>query len=165
VLIAVILLGVAGFLVVRGMGIAREREQRRMITEVLGEWRYSPSPSEQQTRIAQAVFSLLKANPKLHDAKGDYNVTPLHLAVFHGNREFAQLLLTHHADANAKAYNGETLLHWAIHHGNKEIATLLLDHGANVNIKDNSDETPLDVAKRLGKQEMVDLLRKHGAKE
>lgn|GEM_PF-2574183 len=35
VVIAVVPLSVAGFLLVRGMGIAREREQRRQITESL----------------------------------------------------------------------------------------------------------------------------------
>src|SRR5262245_19032484 len=121
VVIALIVLGVAGFFVVRNMQRAKERAQREQITDALNEWEGPHSGSEQETKIAQTIFALVKANPKLHDAKGNRGFTPLHVAAIYGDYDIAQWLLDHGADIHAEENAGWTPLHFAAHHRHKEV--------------------------------------------
>ena len=75
-----------------------------------------------------------------------YGISPLHLAVFTGNRQLCELLLSNGASVNARDNNGSTPLHIAALRGNKDIALFLISSGADVNIKDNEGNTPEDRA-------------------
>ena len=60
-------------------------------------------------------------------------LTPLHLAVEHGHKEIAELLINKGSDVNAKVVSGplqgSTPLDWAINFNHTETADLLRKHG------------------------------------
>lgn len=156
-LIGILVLGVAGFFVVRGMQQAKESAQRAELVEALEEWETASLQWEQQTKIAESIFALLKANPKFHNTKCFYGSMPLHVASCHGNRDIAQKLIDHGANINAKGSGGLTPLHWAVAIGHKDVSELLLANGANVNAKDNDGLTPLHWVARYGYEEDAKL--------
>jgi ankyrin repeat protein len=89
------------------------------------------------------------------DAKGG---TPLHDAVWAGEREIAELLIAAGADVNARhAEAGSTPLHYAIVKGHADIAALLLENGAVVGV------TSLHLAAARGSRVILELLLDHGA--
>jgi len=80
------------------------------------------------------------------NAVGNFGMRPLHLAVYVGNREAAEILLNHGADPNARDLAGGTPLHWAVAGGFPDIVELLLERGADPNARDNAGNTPLHIA-------------------
>ena len=112
----------------------------------------------------EAVKQHLAAGTDVN-AKGKYDVTPLHIAAGSGlgHKEIAELLIANGADVNAKVDGGRTPLHLAALMGQKEIAQLLIAKGSDVNAKSDYG-TPLDVAIEENYTETADLLRKHGGK-
>ena len=79
----------------------------------------------------EAVKQHLAAGTDVN-AKGDYGLTPLHLATMYYHKEIAELLIPKGADVNVKDRTGSTPLSWAINfRGNSpELADLLRKHGA-----------------------------------
>ena len=53
------------------------------------------------------------ASPTLADARDADGLTPLHLAVVHGNVPLVQTLLAAGADVNARDDEHHTVVHWA----------------------------------------------------
>ena len=79
-----------------------------------------------------------------------------------GRREVAELLLTHGADANAKAFSGWTPLHYAAALGYSHMAEVLLPRGADARVKDNAGRTPLALATEAGHSSLAEMLQKGG---
>jgi ankyrin repeat protein len=120
-----------------------------------------------------------QADVNARDANG---VTPLHDAVYMGQREMTELLLANHADVNAINATGWkyekrndferesgweagwTPLHDAAFKGHKEIAALLLANHATVDARDAEGETPLCLAAKHGNIALVEWLLDSGAK-
>ncbi len=98
--------------------------------------RQRDSRSGQERRAWKKVKTLIKDNPDLVSRKDDGGDTPLHLAVFRGNRDLVELLLANHADVNAKDKRGLTPLNWASNLDEKDVAELLLAGNAEYNIAD-----------------------------
>jgi ankyrin repeat protein len=80
------------------------------------------------------------------NARGNFGMTPLHLAVNRGDREAVEILLDHGADPNIRDLAGGTPLHWAVATGFPDIIELLLERGADPNARDNAGNTPLHIA-------------------
>src|SRR5215467_5834500 len=78
----------------------------------------------------QRVQELLAADPKLVNAKGEYDKTPLHWAAEKNHRRLAEALVAAGADIGAETTWGSTPLQWAANMGSREVADLLLNHGA-----------------------------------
>jgi ankyrin repeat protein len=72
--------------------------------------------------------------------------------------EVVKLLLSNHAEVNAKNKAGWTPLEQAAFVGSKDVAGLLLTSGAEVNAKNNKGETPLEQAAFHGYKNVVELL-------
>jgi ankyrin repeat protein len=88
----------------------------------------------------------------LLDAGADVSVadygghqTALHLATVGWDKEIAELLLAHGADANARDISLQTPLHRAVYCG-AGFVQLLLDHGADPAAQDIEGKTPLALA-------------------
>ena len=78
----------------------------------------------------EKVEELLAADPKLVNAKGEYDKTPLHWAAEKNHRRLAEALVAAGADIGAETTWGSTPLQWAANMGSREVADLLLKHGA-----------------------------------
>jgi len=86
---------------------------------------------------------LLQADPSLVASRdGALNETPLHIAAEYGQKSVAELLLTFHADVDARDSRGHTPLHAAAlvswpHYGEgqTDVAMVLIAHGADPNAR------------------------------
>jgi ankyrin repeat protein len=75
-----------------------------------------------------------------------------------------RLLMSQHADVNARAGDGSTALLWAAHSNDLDTADLLLSAGADANAANDFRMTPLSQACTNGSDALVRLLLKSGAK-
>lgn len=66
-----------------------------------------------QAARAACADRVLMAAPTLADARDADGLTPLHLAVVHGNVPLVQALLAAGADVNARDDEHHTVVHWA----------------------------------------------------
>ena len=111
------------------------------------------------------LSELLEADQSLVTAYSGDGFTPLHLAVFFGHVEAAQLLLERGAEANARAANEMRVmpLHSAVAADDLASVRVLLEHGADVNETSHEGWTPLHGAAQHGNEELVELLLSKGA--
>jgi len=79
-------------------------------------------------------------------------------AIFRGNKEALELLLSWGADVNTSTVDKATPLYFAASRSNKEIVSLLIDRGAKTDICASSGLTPLNNAAASGQKEIVELL-------
>jgi ankyrin repeat protein len=93
-----------------------------------------------------------------------FETTPLHKAARDGDTNLVKVLITNHADLNAKEKDGRTPLHWAALNGHLEVVNLLLVNGAAVDAVENDGKTPLHCAAMNDHFEIVKLLLANGAK-
>jgi len=84
--------------------------------------------------------------------------TPLHFAIFEGNKEIATYLINKGANVNLTNQNKMTPLHFAARFGHKDIVKLLLKNRANPTLRDVSDKIPADIAREKGYEDIVELL-------
>lgn len=82
----------------------------------------------------------------------------MHWAAWKDHKNVAELLLTKHADVNARNEKSETPLHWAATFGHKDVAELLLANRADVNARNSSGTTPLNKAAFQDHKAVVELL-------
>lgn len=92
------------------------------------------------------------------DSSGD---TLLHVAVKHGKKETAELLLKLGININCQNSNGEVPLHHAVSIKDEndalETVEFMLLKGANPKQKDKLGDTPIEKCKRLGKSNLLML--------
>lgn len=89
--------------------------------------------------------------------------TPLMMACSRKDAEpTVDLLLSRHADVNAKNNNGQTALHFCASKANLDIARILLSQKppASARLKDNRGQLPLHRAAAVGSVPMLKLLLK-----
>ncbi|CAH8591301.1 unnamed protein product [Schistosoma turkestanicum] len=117
-----------------------------------------------QVKVAK---QLIQAQPKIVNAVGQNDLTPLHIATHYNRLPVVQLLLDNDAKVDCRAGNGYTSLHMAAKQNHLDIATLLLAHESDqvqlANSSSRSGFTPLHLAAQEGHTDMVSLLLQHGA--
>lgn len=156
VIIAVVLLGVAGFFLVRGMQRAREAQFREREQKMIAHMHQGD---------VQTVLNFAKAHPELGNARDGGGRTPLHWAAQSNAKDIVELLLSRGADVNSKDKANRTPLHYAAELNAKDVVKLLLARGASIDVRDVGDSTPLQWAVARNNQEIIDMLRAHGAKD
>jgi ankyrin repeat protein len=115
---------------------------------------------------SKSVKQMLKADPSLVNTTNDLNDTPLHVAVWQGNKAIAGFLIKQGADVNAVGNNKNTPLHFAAQQGDESLAKSLIQNGADLEAKNRIGFTPLFTAIRaraLGGPGVAGLLLREGA--
>jgi len=98
------------------------------------------------------------------NARNRLGHTPLHVAVWAGQRNAMELLIGKGARLETPSLvKRRTPLHDAVFQGNTEIIQLLLNRGAHVDPQNEDGETPLHIACRLGREDIATLLLAAGA--
>jgi len=110
-----------------------------------------------------AVKQFIVAGEDVNAKGGEWDMTPLHLAVREGHKEIVEILIAEGAPLNAKGVGGFTPLHLAAEEGHKAVADLLISNGADVNAKNEYGSTPLFYATADGQKEIAELLIAKGA--
>ena len=111
------------------------------------------------------VTELLNTEPYRVSGLSPDGFTPLHLAVFFGKADIAQLLVHRDAEVNAEADNSSHVqpLHSAAAGRSARCVQILLDAGADVDARQAGGYTPLMEAALQGNLEMVRALLAAGA--
>ncbi len=151
-LIPILLLGIGIFL----HGMARDRAEGKLM--------FLKAVVNGDTK---KVEKLLVEDPDLvtlKDGKGKGGIgSPvLCVAVQHGHKDIADLLLSRGADPNEMDISGRTCLHVAARKGDVELIELLIKHGMDVNVRahDSSRSIPLCHA---GSRQAAEVLIAEGA--
>lgn len=86
-----------------------------------------------------------------------YGFTPLHIAVFSNNIEFAKILIQNGStNINEKDDFGHTPLYISAEKGYTNMVQLLLDYGADITIKSNDNKTASGVSRTPLIKELID---------
>lgn len=111
-----------------------------------------------------AARLMLDADPGLKDAsEPESRVCSLAIAISHGNKAMARLLIERGADVNGSANQG-TCLHQAIQDlPDPEFVELLIHAGADLNSGDGDWNTPLNFAARDDRLDLARVLLEQGA--
>jgi uncharacterized protein len=130
-------------------------------------------PDEELSVFEAAAFGrvdrlreLLATNPSAATGFSDDGFTPLHLAVFAGQEETAQVLIEHGADVNVCSTGPVAQvppLGTAAFARSVQLARLLLDAGAAVNGQGKGGFTALHTAAQNGDADLVRELLDRGA--
>ncbi|MBN1392013.1 MAG: ankyrin repeat domain-containing protein [Sedimentisphaerales bacterium] len=117
---------------------------------------------------ADIVKALLEKGADVNAVGGDFDSTPLLLAIMSGlndkcpDPEIVKLLLEYGADANIKDKLGFIPLQIACVHQRLEVMKLLLEYGANVNMKTKDGASLLHGTAYFGYSDIVELLIDYG---
>ncbi|CAB3246127.1 unnamed protein product [Arctia plantaginis] len=98
---------------------------------------------------AACADRVLMAAPALADARDADGLTPLHLAVVHGNVPLVQTLLAAGADVNARDDEHHTVVHWATVCGEVGALRAVLAAGADAATPDQHGGYPLHYAAQM----------------
>lgn len=107
---------------------------------------------------ANKLLSDPRFKPNLANRFGE---TPLMLAVFKGEHEIFEALLSHGADVNGAG--NWTALHYAATEGREDFIKMLLEKGADVNAQTHAGVTALHMAARKPSRSAVMMLLRAGA--
>ncbi|XP_059053160.1 protein phosphatase 1 regulatory subunit 12A [Achroia grisella] len=102
-----------------------------------------------QAARAACADRVLMAAPALADARDADGLTPLHLAVVHGNVPLVQTLLAAGADVNARDDEHHTVVHWATVCGEVGALRAVLASGADSATPDQHGGYPLHYAAQM----------------
>jgi ankyrin repeat protein len=117
---------------------------------------------------ADIVKALLEKGADVNAVGGDFDSTPLLLAIMSGlndkcpDPEIVKLLLEYGADANIKNKLGFRPLQISCVHQRLEVMKLLLEYGANVNMKNQYGASLLHGTAYFGYSDIVELLLDYG---
>lgn len=99
------------------------------------------------------------------NTRGNFGLTPLHLAAIRGDLRLVHVLLDSGADINAPDERGNTPLHKAVLQEHHQTVRLLLARGASTASISDDGETPEMLARLLGCSSIERLFLEKGADE
>jgi Ankyrin repeats (3 copies)/Ankyrin repeat len=108
---------------------------------------------------------IISCSQGVNVSSGRWRTTPLHIASIYEQFTVLQILLTHHADVNARDSDDQSPLHYLLQRKHLKVVRLLLEHGADVNSKAmDHGFTPLRLLSGIdGDVEVAQVLLEHGA--
>jgi hypothetical protein len=107
---------------------------------------------------------LIAEHPEHVNARGEFEVTPMHVAALEGHADILSLLLEHGAHVDGRGRFDSTPLHRASWNGKVEAGQCLLDRGADINAQDQDGWTPLFWTALNDQIELARILLKRGAR-
>ena len=113
----------------------------------------------------EKVLSLLENGHDIHVKKTSFKFTPFHTAVFNGQIETADLLLSKGAKIDARSNFNQTPLHWAAFMGEEEAVEFLIQKGASLEEMSEHGWTAIHFASRIGHLNIVKILINKGAQK
>lgn len=126
--------------------------------EGLFDWsRQGDLRSFSELMIDNPGFDLNQKNAKGHSA--------LMLAVYNGQKDFAEALLRCGADANSVDHAGNSILMGACFKGNIPMIKMLLSYGADLKMKNQMNMNAYDWARTFGRKEAQMLFESYGFKK
>ena len=105
---------------------------------------------------------LIAEHPEHVNARGGFQVTPIHAAAFAGQADILSLLIQHGADKNGRGNGGNTPLFLATRNATLEAGQFLLNHGADIDARNIHNNTALIYA-IMGNIEFARMLLERGA--
>ncbi len=105
-----------------------------------------------------AVLALLKADPKMRDARTPLGSTPLHFAAANPDRSAMSVLLAAGADPNARDGEGSTPLHIAAYASKGANVQQLLEAGADPLLKNNGGRDAAAMARKVKADEAAGVI-------
>ncbi|KAF8492428.1 hypothetical protein F5888DRAFT_1949837 [Russula emetica] len=106
---------------------------------------------------------LIAKHPEHVNARGGFEVTPLHVAASAGHSNILLLLIEHGADVNGQGIYGDTPLHRASVKARLEAGQFLLNRGADIDVQNRYNNTALIYATGSGHAEFARMLLDRGA--
>jgi ankyrin repeat protein len=106
---------------------------------------------------------LIAEHPEHVNARGGWEVRPLHVAASAGHSDILSLLIEHGANMSGRGINGRTPLHRASEMGRLEAGQFLLNRGADIDHQDDNKSTALIFAAVFGHAEFARMLLERGA--
>ena len=113
----------------------------------------------------EGVLRLLREGRDIDDKKTSFKFTPFHTAIFNGQIETAELLLSKGAKIDEKSNFDQTSLHWAAAMGQEGSARFLIERGVTLDDTSEQGWTAIHFASRMGHINIVKLLVEHGAQK
>lgn len=108
------------------------------------------------------VTALVKADPKVVNARGPHGFCLLYHAAISGDTQLAEVL-NPHISARTRDFNQS--LSAAVRDGHQEMTKWLLEQGVtDPNLEDAMGKRPLAMAEERNFREVAEILRQHGAK-
>ena len=92
--------------------------------------------------------------------KGLNGWTSLHYAVYYGNQEIAEFLITHGADFDSQTDLKVSPLIVAVQQGYQKLTELLINMGTDINISDHLDKTAIFYAIQSHEKKIVEIFLK-----
>ena len=151
----------------RGSNGSNDFPRRKESHEEVADRRLHKYCREGSIQNVKELLGAMKANKmniiaKLHEARGVYGYTPLHVSASAGQAEVLELLLKEEGPVNARSADRCTPLHLAASEGHSECARLLLHHGADLSAEDTYQRTPFHAAKLSARSGVVKVLQSYG---
>ena len=132
---------------------------------LLSEISYSELHAAAYRGDREKVLRLILDGQNIHIKRTSFQFTPFHVAIFNGQVETAELLLSKGADINERSNFNQTPLHWAAMMGQEDAVKFLIEQG--VPLDDASDQgwTAVHIASRMGHINIVKMLVEKGAQK
>ncbi|MGE5386344.1 MAG: ankyrin repeat domain-containing protein [Betaproteobacteria bacterium] len=99
---------------------------------------------------------LLERGARINSAPRQWS--PLHYAVFAGNKEVANYLIAHGADIDARSTNGSSVLMMAIYEGHEDLVRTLVEKGADRTVKNDWGDGGLEWAMRYDRLKIARMV-------
>ena len=111
------------------------------------------------------VLKLIENGHDIHAKNTSFNFTPFHTAIFNGNTNVAELLLSKGANIDETSSFNQTPLHWAAMMGQEGSVKFLVVNGASLENLSEQGWTAIHIASRMGHINIVKILIEKGAQK
>ena len=162
---AVVLVALSVGLFQREMSKLNENPTKYYREGLLDEIRHLELYSAAYHGDRESLLRLIQSGQNIHLRRTSFRFTPFHVAIFNGQIETADLLLSKGAKIDEKSNYNQTALHWAAMMGQEGAVRFLLERGASLEDSSEQGWTAVHIASRMGYINIVKILVEKGARK